>query len=92
MLNQTNLNVEGKSMVIVRIEHRAIRAIKLITETQFVHELSFFFQKKCEVYWPESAEDLFVPAPGSPLSIKYQSMLSFAEFVIRKMVVTHVRM
>ena len=31
-----------------------------------------------------------MPAPGSPLSIKYKSVLPFAEFVIRKMVATHV--
>ena len=49
-----------------------------------------YIQKKCEVYWPENADEAFIPAPGSPLTIKYKSMLPFAEFVIRKMVATHV--
>ena len=49
-----------------------------------------FPQKKCKEYWPDNADKAFVPAPGSPLTIKYKSMLPFAEFVIRKMVVTHV--
>lgn len=47
-------------------------------------------QKKCEVYWPESADEAFIPTPGSPLTVEYKSMLPYAEFVIRKMVVTHV--
>jgi hypothetical protein len=49
-----------------------------------------FPQKKCETYWPESTEEPFVPTHGSPLTIKYVSVLPFAEFVIRKMEVTHV--
>ena len=52
--------------------------------------MKHFTQKKCEVYWPENADEAFIPAPGSPLTIKYKSMLPFAEFVIRKMIVTHV--
>ena len=47
-------------------------------------------QKKCETYWPESADEEFVPCPGSPLIIEYKSILPFPEFVIREMVVTHV--
>ena len=47
-------------------------------------------QKKCEVYWPENAEEPFVPVNGSPLTITYKSVLPFAEFVVRKMVATHV--
>ena len=58
--------------------------------SQVCNERNNSLQKKCEVYWPKSAEDIFVPALGSPLSIKYESVLPFAEFVIRKMVVTHV--
>ena len=52
--------------------------------------MKHFTQKKCEVYWPDNADETFIPAPGSPLTIKYKSMLPFAEFVIRKMVATHV--
>ena len=32
-----------------------------------------------------------MPAPGSPFVVTFKSMLPFAEFVVRKMVVTHVR-
>ena len=42
------------------------------------------------MYWPENADVLFVPAPGCPLTVKYKSVMPFAEFVIRKMVVAHV--
>ena len=49
-------------------------------------------QKKCEVYWPDDAEVPFVPAPGSPLSVTYKSVMPFAEYTIRKMVVAHVSM
>ena len=41
------------------------------------------------MYWPENADALFVPAPGCP-TVKYKSVMPFAEFVIRKMVVAHV--
>jgi len=43
------------------------------------------------VYWPEKSEEPFIPVAGSPLTIKFKSLLPFAEFVIRKMEVTHVR-
>ena len=49
---------------------------------------TLYTQKKCEQYWPET--DVLVPTPGSPLTITSKSTLPFAEFVIRKMVVTHV--
>ena len=65
-----------------QLTHNNLLALKLD-----YHVLS---QKKCEVYWPDNADEAFVPAPGSPLTIKYKSMLPFAEFVIRKMVATHV--
>ena len=42
------------------------------------------------MYWPENADVPFVPCPGSPLVIEYNSMLPFAEFVIRKMTVSSV--
>ena len=44
----------------------------------------------CEEYWPENADTPFVPAPDSPLSIQYDSVLPFPEFIIRKMTVTNV--
>ena len=47
-------------------------------------------QKKCEEYWPDDAEVPFVPAPGSPLTVTYKSVMPFAEYIIRKMVVAHV--
>ena len=42
------------------------------------------------MYWPESPDTPFVPSTGSPLRIQYKSILPYAEFVIRVMVVTHV--
>ncbi len=42
------------------------------------------------MYWPENADTPFVPCPGSPLVIEYNSMVPFAEFVIRKMTVSSV--
>ncbi len=47
-------------------------------------------QKKCEMYWPENADTPFVPGPESLLVVKHNSILQFAEFVIRKMSVTSV--
>ncbi len=47
-------------------------------------------QKKCEMYWPENAEISFVPGPESLLVVKHNSILQFAEFVIREMSVTSV--
>ena len=47
-------------------------------------------QKKCEEYWPDNDEVPFVPAPGSPLTVTYKSVMPFAEYIIRKMVVAHV--
>ena len=67
----------------------------LTTYIWLIVELSprvVLLQKKCEVYWPDGVEDPFVPAPGSPLSIKKKSVSMFAEYVIRKMVVSHVSM
>ena len=31
-----------------------------------------------------------MPSPGSPLTVTYKSVMPFAEFIIRKMVVAHV--
>ena len=42
------------------------------------------------MYWPDIAEVPFVPAPGSPLTVTYKSVMPFAEYIIRKMVVAHV--
>ena len=42
------------------------------------------------MYWPENSDEPFSPDSGSPLSVEYKSVLPYAEFVIRKMVVSHV--
>ncbi len=62
----------------------------LITGNFALCTLLFPLKKKCEQYWPDNADSAFVPAPGSALRIQFHSVFQFAEFVIRKMVVTHV--
>ncbi len=42
------------------------------------------------MYWPENADTPFEPCPGSPFVIEQNSMLPFAEFVIRKMTISNV--
>ncbi len=53
-------------------------------------------RQECQIFqliekmWPENADAPFVPCPGSPLVIEYSSMVPFAEFVTRKMIVSSV--
>ena len=47
-------------------------------------------QKKCEIYWPENIGEIFVPCSGSNFKVKLDSLLPFAEYVIRKITVSKV--
>ena len=48
-----------------------------------------FIQKKCECYWPENINGTFEPGLG--ITVVLISLTPFAEYVIRKMSVTKVR-
>ena len=74
-------------VMLTRIYEGRVRHESLFLRTITEHIIDL--QKKCEQYWPENGEEDFVPAPGSPLTIKYKSSFAFAEFVVRKMEATH---
>ena len=45
-------------------------------------------QRKCELYWPEKVGETF--KPGSGLHVEYKEVIPFADFEIKKFVVTNV--
>ena len=38
----------------------------------------------CEMYWPENIGEIFMPCSESTFTVKLDSSLPFAEFVVRK--------
>lgn len=77
-------------IMFIPLKHTCILKVKKDHNTLTCYDCFLPSQKKCEVYWPENADAPFVPCPGSPINVEFKSALPFAEFVVRKMVVTHV--
>ena len=55
----------------------------------FLSQVSFLFQRKCEQYWPEKVGETISPDGG--VSVLLKSVLPFAEYEIRELVLTNVR-
>ena len=55
----------------------------------FLSQVSFLFQRKCEQYWPERVGETISPDGG--VSVLLKSVLPFAEYEIRELVLTNVR-
>ena len=48
------------------------------------------FQRKCEPYWPDNVHDVYNP-PNTSLSVSFDELQPFADYEIKKLVVTNVR-
>ena len=49
------------------------------------------FQRKCEPYWPDNVHDVYNP-PNTSLSVSFEELQPFADYEIKKLVVTNVRL
>lgn len=47
-------------------------------------------QRKCERYWPDNIHDTYTP-PETTLVVSFEEVQPFADYEIRKLVVTNVR-
>ena len=47
-------------------------------------------QRKCEQYWPDNVHDTYIP-PETTLMVLFEEVQSFADYEIKKLVVTNVR-
>ena len=47
-------------------------------------------QRKCEQYWPDDIHVTYIP-PETTLSVSFEEVQQFADYEIRKLVVTNVR-
>ena len=52
--------------------------------------MDYVFQRKCEPYWPDNVHDVYNP-PDTSLSVSYEELQVFADYEIKKLVVTNVR-
>ena len=50
----------------------------------------YVFQRKCEPYWPDNVHDVYNP-PNTSLSVSFDELQPFADYEIKKLVVTNVR-
>ena len=48
----------------------------------------FDVQRKCELYWPEKVGDTF--KAGCGIHVQYKEVVPFADFEIKKFIVTNV--
>ena len=47
-------------------------------------------QRKCEQYWPDNVHDTYVP-PETTLVVSFEEVQPFADYEIKKLIVTNVR-